>query len=55
MDIEILPSRENPGHCIDLTRVVAGAGKSIPAKTQGLLLRMFADPYLLEKEDRVLW
>ncbi len=24
----------------------------IPAKTQGSLLRMFADPYLLEKEER---
>jgi predicted Zn-dependent protease len=25
---------------------------SLPAQTQGLLLRMFADPYLLEKEQR---
>jgi tetratricopeptide (TPR) repeat protein len=25
---------------------------SLPAHTQGLLLRMFADPYLLEKEQR---
>ncbi len=33
-------------------RVSALALSSIPSKTQSLLLRMFADPYLLEKEDR---
>src|SRR6266436_9695921 len=33
-------------------RVSALALASIPSKTQNLLLRMFADPYLLEKEDR---
>ncbi len=33
-------------------RVSALAMTSIPSKTQSLLLRMFADPYLLEKEDR---
>jgi len=34
-------------------RVSALALASIPAPTQTLLLRMFADPYLLEKEDAV--
>jgi tetratricopeptide (TPR) repeat protein len=33
-------------------RVSALALSSIPSETQNLLLRMFADPYLLEKEDR---
>jgi tetratricopeptide (TPR) repeat protein len=33
-------------------RVSSLALASISAKTQNLLLRMFADPYLLEKEDR---
>lgn len=34
-------------------RVSSLALASIPAQTQTLLLRMFADPYLLEKEDAV--
>jgi tetratricopeptide (TPR) repeat protein len=34
-------------------RVSSLALTSITPQTQGLLLRMFADPYLLEKEDRV--
>src|SRR6267154_1886098 len=33
-------------------RVSSLALASISANTQNLLLRMFADPYLLEKEDR---
>ena len=33
-------------------RVSSLALASITSQTQGLLLRMFADPYLLEKEDR---
>lgn len=33
-------------------RVSALTLSSIPSKTRNLLLRMFADPYLLEKEDR---
>ena len=32
-------------------RVSSLALASIPPQTQGLLLRMFADPYLLEKDD----
>ena len=32
-------------------RVSSLALASIPSQTQTLLLRMFADPYLLEKED----
>jgi tetratricopeptide (TPR) repeat protein len=35
------------------SRVSSLALASIPFSTQSLLLRMFADPYLLEKEDRV--
>jgi hypothetical protein len=53
MHSEILPVRENPATALT-SRVSSLALKSIPAKTQGLLLRMFADPYLLEKEDRVV-
>ena len=34
-------------------RVSSLALNSIKPETQGRLLRMFADPYLLEKEDRV--
>lgn len=39
------------------TDALAGSGSSpvlarIPGKTQGSLLRMFADPYLLEKHER---
>ena len=34
------------------SRVSSLALASLPAQTQGLLLRMFADPYLLEKEQR---
>ena len=34
-------------------RVSSLALNSIKPETQGLLLRMFADPYLLEKHDRV--
>jgi hypothetical protein len=34
-------------------RVSSLALASITPQTQGLLLRMFADPYLLEKQDRV--
>jgi hypothetical protein len=33
-------------------RVSSLALSSIPQETQGLLLRMFADPYILEKSDR---
>jgi len=33
------------------SRVSSLALASIPAQTQGLLLRMFADPYLLEKDE----
>src|SRR5258705_11381409 len=33
-------------------RVSSLALASISSQTQGLLLRMFADPYLLEKEER---
>jgi tetratricopeptide (TPR) repeat protein len=33
-------------------RVSSLALASLPAQTQGLLMRMFADPYLLEKEQR---
>jgi hypothetical protein len=34
------------------SRVSSLALASLPAQTQGLLLRMFADPYLLEKDQR---
>src|SRR6266496_2690847 len=34
-------------------RISSLALTSITPQTQGLLLRMFADPYLLEKQDRV--
>jgi tetratricopeptide (TPR) repeat protein len=34
------------------SRVSSLALASLPEQTQGLLLRMFADPYLLEKEQR---
>ncbi len=53
MSSEILPVRENPNTALT-SRVSALALASIPAKTQGLLLRMFADPYLLEKDDRAV-
>ena len=33
-------------------RVSSLALASIPQETQGLMLRMFADPYILEKDDR---
>src|SRR5260370_34060408 len=33
-------------------RVSSLALASIPQETQGLMLRMFADPYILEKDER---
>ncbi|MGH9512963.1 MAG: tetratricopeptide repeat protein [Terriglobales bacterium] len=52
IDSEVLAFDGKPG--TDLaSRVSSLALASIPQKTQGLLLRMFADPYLLEKEDRI--
>ena len=53
MNPEIMPVRENPPTALT-SRISSLALTSIPPKTQGLLLRMFADPYLLEKEDRVV-
>ncbi|MGH9529795.1 MAG: hypothetical protein ACRD2S_07750 [Terriglobales bacterium] len=52
IDSEILAFGGKPR--TDLTSHVSSlALASIPQKTQGLLLRMFADPYLLEKEGRI--
>ena len=45
---EIIPAHEKP---VLSARVSSLALASIPPQTQGLLLRMFADPYLLEKPD----
>ncbi len=44
----VIPVHEKP---VLSARVSALALASIPAQTQSLLLRMFADPYLLEKQD----
>ncbi len=53
MHPDILPIRENPATALT-SRVSSLALASIPPKTQNLLLRMFADPYLLEKDDRAV-
>lgn len=53
MNSEILPVRENSATALT-SRVSSLALASIPAKTQTLLMRMFADPYLLEKDDRAV-
>ena len=50
LDLEIITNVQN-------TDALAAAASSpvlarIPAKTQGSLLRMFADPHLLEKQER---
>lgn len=46
--IEIIPAAKKPALN---SHVSSLALASIPAQTQSLLMRMFADPYLLEKED----
>ena len=50
MEIELMPKNENS------SALAAPAASSVLAqvapKAHGLLVRMFADPYLLEKEDR---
>jgi len=39
----------------DLSAAYLAGLASIPQETQGLLLRMFADPYILEKDERPAW
>ena len=60
MEHEILPqanaesvasSHETPGYGLSL-RLPFGSLVAVPEKAKGLLARMFADPYLLEKSER---
>jgi len=50
-NIEIRNSEAKAGTQLSAS-VTSLALASIPPQTQGLLLRMFADPYILEKDDR---
>ncbi len=50
-DTEIVFSNEPSTGALSVP-VSASALAAIPAKAQGLLLRMFANPYLLEKDER---
>lgn len=47
---DMLAGNETSGH--SLSAPVPSALASVPPKTQGALLRMFADPYLLDKTER---
>ena len=51
MEIETMPRSENSSAVSAPS--VSSALAQIAPRAQGLLLRMFADPYLLSKEDRV--
>lgn len=48
-ETQIVGSGESPAQIVPAS---SAAALAVPSRTQDLLLRMFADPYVLEKEER---